>query len=105
MSAAPKLQVDEARLAQNAGEAVELLKSLANRHRLMILCALTRGEASVGELNTVIALSQSALSQHLAVLRAEGLVATRRDGQTIFYSLTESPALRIIETLHDIYCS
>lgn len=105
MSAAPRLQLDEARLAENAGQAVELLKSLANRHRLMILCALTRGESSVGELNRVIDLSQSALSQHLAVLRAEGLVATRRGGQTVYYSLTDSPALRIIETLHHIYCS
>jgi len=105
MNGLGKLALDEARMARNADRAVELLKSLANRHRLMILCSLASREASVGELNDMIDLSQSALSQHLAVLRADGLVATRRERQTIYYALTDSPALRIIETLHDIYCS
>ena len=104
MTAQTRLLLDSARMAQNADRAVDLLKRLANRHRLMILCSLAEGEASVSKLNELIDLSQSALSQHLAVLREDGLVATRREGQTIHYALTDSPALRVIQTLHDIYC-
>ena len=104
MTAQARLLLDSARMAQNADRAVDLLKRLANRHRLMILCSLAEGEASVSKLNELIDLSQSALSQHLAVLREDGLVATRREGQTIHYALTDSPALRVIQTLHDIYC-
>jgi len=91
-------------MQQNAAEAVALLKSLANESRLMILCVLTEGEHSVGELNKRIKLSQSALSQHLAVLREQGLVNTRRESQTIYYSLAESPAMNVIELLHQVYC-
>jgi len=104
MTAQARLLLDSARMAHNADRAVDLLKRLANRHRLMILCSLAEGEASVSKLNELIDLSQSALSQHLAVLREDGLVATRREGQTIHYTLTDSPALRVIQTLHDIYC-
>lgn len=88
----------------HAGDAARLLKALANDKRLMVLCLLVEGERSVGELNAELDLSQSALSQHLAVLRADGLVDTRREAQTIYYSLAKGPAQRIIETLHDIYC-
>lgn len=91
-------------MQQNAAEAVALLKSLGNESRLMILCVLTEGEHSVGELNKRIKLSQSALSQHLAVLREQGLVNTRRESQTIYYSLAESPAINVIELLHKVYC-
>ena len=91
-------------LRVHAGDAARLLKALANENRLMVLCALAQGELSVGELNERVALSQSALSQHLAVLRRDGLVRTRRQSQTIYYSLAEGPARRLIESLHGIYC-
>jgi len=88
----------------HADEAARLLRALANNNRLMLLCLLVDGEHSVGELNARLDLSQSALSQHLAVLREDGLVTTRREAQTIFYALADGPAQRIIETLHGIYC-
>ena len=77
---------------------------MANEKRLMVLCLLVEAEHSVGGLNAELDLSQSALSQHLAILRANGLVETRREAQTIYYTMTEGPARKIIETLHDIYC-
>lgn len=89
----------------HAEAAARLLRSLANPHRLMVLCALSAGEMSVGELNAVVPLSQSALSQHLAVLREESLVSTRREGQTVYYSVPDSPALQILEVLHGAYCA
>ncbi|MGD9582969.1 MAG: metalloregulator ArsR/SmtB family transcription factor [Lysobacterales bacterium] len=88
----------------HAGDASRLLKALANPSRLMVLCLLSEGEHSVGALNAELDLSQSALSQHLAVLRADGLVSTRRDAQTIYYALADGPAQAIIETLHRIFC-
>jgi DNA-binding transcriptional ArsR family regulator len=91
-------------MQQNASEAVTLLKGLANESRLMIMCVLTEGELSVGQLNQRINLSQSALSQHLAVLREQGLVKTRRESQTIYYRLADSPAMNVIGLLHEIYC-
>ncbi|MDO5504970.1 MAG: metalloregulator ArsR/SmtB family transcription factor [Pseudoxanthomonas suwonensis] len=101
-TASARLDLDAVRA--NAGQASQLLKALGNEKRLMILCLLVEGERSVGELNARLDLSQSALSQHLAVLREERLVSTRRDGQSIFYSLPAGPAQRILETLHGIYC-
>ncbi len=91
-------------MQQNATEAVTLLKGLANESRLMIMCVLTEGEFSVGQLNKRIKLSQSALSQHLAVLREQGLVNTRRESQTIYYRLADSPAMNVIGLLHEVYC-
>ena len=88
----------------HASEAARVLKALSNEKRLLLLCQLVEGERSVGELNAGIDLSQSALSQHLAVLRKEGLVNTRREAQTIYYALAEGPAQRILQTLHGIYC-
>jgi DNA-binding transcriptional ArsR family regulator len=88
----------------HAGDAERLLKALANQNRLMILCSLSEGELSVGALNERVDLSQSALSQHLAVLRRDGLVQTRRASQTIYYSLAPGPARRVIDLLHSIYC-
>lgn len=96
--------IDPEAMRGHAGDAAKLLKALANEKRLMVLCLLVEGERSVGELNAELDLSQSALSQHLAVLRADGLVVTRREAQTIYYSLAKGPAQRIIETLHGIYC-
>lgn len=91
-------------MREHAQDAAVLLKALANESRLQILCALSEGELSVGQLNNRVALSQSALSQHLGILRRDGLVVTRRESQTIFYSLAAGPAHRIIDVLHDIYC-
>jgi DNA-binding transcriptional ArsR family regulator len=101
-SAEPK--IDAATLRVNSDEAVQLLKLLANSQRLLVLCLLVEGELSVGQINERIDLSQSALSQHLAKLREQGLVATRREAQTIYYSLPGGPAKRLIGSLHDIYC-
>ena len=78
---------------------------MANQHRLMILCTLNDGELSVGDLNARIPLSQSSLSQHLATLRNAGLVATRRDAQTIYYRLDNPQAQEIIRTLHGLFCA
>ena len=91
-------------MQRNATDAVSLLKSLANESRLMIMCVLSEGEYSVGQLNEKIKLSQSALSQHLAVLREQGLVQTRRESQTIFYRLADTAAMDIVHLLHDVYC-
>jgi len=88
----------------HAGDAARLLKALANDHRLLILCMLVEGELSVSEMNERLDLSQSALSQHLARLREEGLVETRREAQTIFYRVADGPVQRLIQTLHGIYC-
>ena len=96
--------IDPEAMLEHAAYAARLLKVLANEKRLMLLCLLVEGECSVSELNVHVDLSQSALSQHLAVLREDGLVSTRREAQTIFYSLAPGPAERIIATLHDIYC-
>jgi DNA-binding transcriptional ArsR family regulator len=92
-------------MAAHADAASGLLKSLGNAQRLRILCLLAGGERNVGELNDLLDLSQSALSQHLARLREDGLVATRREAQTIFYRLASGPAKRLIKTLHGIYCA
>lgn len=91
-------------LAEHADAAVRLLQALSNRNRLLVLCLLAEGEKSVGTLLAQVPLSQSALSQHLAVLRRDGLVATRREAQTIFYSLKDDKAARVVELLHDMYC-
>lgn len=90
--------------AAKAGEAAALLKALSHEARLMVLCQLSDGEMSAGALQQESELSQSALSQHLAKLREEGLVATRREAQTIYYRLSDPKAARIIQTLADIYC-
>ncbi|MGB0670145.1 MAG: ArsR/SmtB family transcription factor [Rhodospirillales bacterium] len=91
------------RLAENARRASTLLKAMANQHRLMILCQLIKGEKNVGEMERVIGLSQSALSQHLARLRRDKIVKTRRVAQTIYYSLNGEEASAIIETLYTLY--
>ncbi len=92
------------RMSEHAADAAGLMKALGNESRLMILCMLADGERSVGDLNETIPLSQSALSQQLARLRQQGLVSTRRESQSIYYSLAEGPADQIIRLLHDLYC-
>jgi DNA-binding transcriptional ArsR family regulator len=91
-------------LAPRAAQAEAFLKAMANRHRLMILCELHKGERSVTALQETIGLAQSALSQHLARLRDEKIVATRRQSQTIYYSLSDPNAARLIALLYDAYC-
>jgi DNA-binding transcriptional ArsR family regulator len=93
------------RMQAHAADAAQLLKALGNEQRLLILCNLLEGPLSVGELNQRLDLSQSALSQHLALLRESGLVDTRREAQTIHYSLPDGPVVRVMALLQDIYCS
>lgn len=97
--------MDVKEIEKNIGMAVNLLKALSNERRLMVMCTLSKGEKSVGELGDIIGLSQSALSQHLARLRHDGLVSTRRDAQTIYYSMDDRAAEAILSTLCDLYCS
>lgn len=91
-------------MREHADEAADLLKAMANAQRLRILCLLAGGEHSVGDLNAKIDLRQSALSQHLSVLRLSRLVVTRREAQTVYYRLADGPAELVMETLHGIYC-
>jgi ArsR family transcriptional regulator len=88
----------------NAGAAAGLLRAVSNETRLMVLCRLGQAEMSVGDINDAVGLSQSALSQHLAKLRAEGLVATRREGQAIFYRIADKRVGQLISALHEIFC-
>jgi len=87
-----------------AAHACELLKAMANKWRLMILCQLSEGERTVSELQTTLGLSQSALSQHLAVLRREKIVKTRKHAQSVSYSLAGDEAIQVMNTLHDVFC-
>lgn len=94
-----------AELEPKAGEAAAMLKLIANERRLLILCRLVaEHEVSVGDLAADINLSQSALSQHLAKMREEGLVATRREAQTVFYRIADPSVRRLLKALKDIYC-
>ena len=95
---------DIAQFEASAAEAAKLLRALGNERRLMILCQLTDRERSVGELQPRVGLSQSALSQHLAVLRAEGVVATRREGQTVWYRISDPAAMQVVAALAEIFC-
>ncbi len=94
-----------AQMKGSASKAAELLKAMSNEHRLLILCHLGGGEMSVGELNQQIDLSQSSLSQHLARLRKDGLVETRRESQTIYYRIADKVAVKIIALLHGEFCN
>jgi len=91
-------------LVANAHSAADLLRVLANARRLQVLCALRPGELSVGRIAEHVGLSQSALSQHLGRLRDLGIVATRRESQTIYYRLASDEVRRLIAVLYDIYC-
>ena len=88
----------------SAGKAASLMRTLGNEKRLMILCQLGAGELAAGALQEPLGLSQSALSQHLAVLREAGVVATRREAQTIYYRIDDPAAVKVIETLAAIFC-
>lgn len=98
---------DSARLSElrdMASHACELLKAMANEWRLMILCHLSEGEKTVSELQNLLGLSQSALSQHLAILRREKIVRSRKHAQSVIYSLAGDEAIKVMGTLHDVFC-
>ncbi|MBS0246364.1 MAG: winged helix-turn-helix transcriptional regulator [Proteobacteria bacterium] len=88
-----------------ADEAGALLKALAHPYRLLIICQLIDKERSVGELAGLLKIRDSTVSQHLALLRKDGLVEARRDGQTVWYSIGSEPARQLVETLYQIYCA
>lgn len=92
-------------MLQNSAKAVKMLKVVANERRLLLLCYLLHGELSVGELNQRLQLSQSALSQHLALLRKNKLVKTRKAAQTVYYSLNSAEVEALISLLYQLYCS
>lgn len=103
MEPAPmSLDIDLMRTA--ADEATTVLNALANGNRLLLLCQLSKGEKSVGELEELLQLRQPTLSQQLGVLRAEGLVDTRRDGKRIYYSIADTRVLALLNTLSELYC-
>jgi DNA-binding transcriptional ArsR family regulator len=97
-----QLKID--RMLAAADRASELLRALASRHRLLILCQLIDGERSVGQLAALLGIRDSGVSQHLALLRKDGLVAPRRDGQTIWYSIASAEARTLLDALYRAYC-
>ena len=99
------MKIDSAIMESAADQASDLLKALSNRHRLLIICQLIDGERSVGDLAIFLSLRDSTVSQHLALLRKDGLVAARRDAQTIYYSIASDPAREILKTLYQVYCA
>ncbi|HXZ96333.1 MAG TPA: metalloregulator ArsR/SmtB family transcription factor [Burkholderiales bacterium] len=99
------MTVNVSELQAKALMVTRLLKAMANPSRLLVLCQLAGGEKSVGELECAVGLSQSALSQHLAVLRHENIATTRRAGQNIFYLLSSTEAAAIMHTLYKVFCS
>ena len=101
-SALPTLSIDLMRIA--AIEATTILRVLANPDRLLLLCQLSQGERSVGELATAVGVQQPTLSQQLGVLRNEGLVVTRREGKQIYYSVQDGKLLALLMTLYELYC-
>jgi DNA-binding transcriptional ArsR family regulator len=96
---------DMDRMMDNACDASTFLKAIGHEGRLMILCHLSTGEKSVTELEELLSARQAAVSQQLSRLRSEGLVAPRRDGKTIYYSLTDTRAIKIIEVVYDLFCN
>lgn len=97
--------IDIKEMQENASQAADLLKAMSNKHRLLILCHLGEKEMSVNELNNFVDLSQSSLSQHLARLRQDSLVKTRRESQTIFYSIANPSVVKLISFLHSEFCA
>ena len=92
-------------MAENAESACRLLKALANKDRLMILCNLAEGERSVSDLEEILQIRQPSLSQQLARLRQNDLVETRRDGKAIYYSFQSDQAGRVIDLLYELFCA
>lgn len=100
-----RFEADLPALQQNAARATALLKAMSNPARLMVMCQLSSGEKSVGELARAVGLSQSGLSQHLSILRREGILANRRERQTIYYRIASSDAAAVMETLYEVFCA
>ena len=98
-------QIDAREMAKAAQRASDLMKTLGHKDRLMVLCHLSSGEKSVGELAKLLDIPQSPLSQHLARMRKESLVTTRREAQTVYYSIASDDAARIVGLMHELYCS
>lgn len=98
------LTPDLEQLKQSAGEACLLLKALANPDRLLLLCQISTGEFSVGELEEMTGIRQPTLSQQLTVLREQGLALPRREGKQIFYSIASTEALAVMQVLYDQFC-
>ena len=101
----PTDNIDFEQMQSAADQASALMKTLGHSGRLMVLCQLASGEKSVGELSELLDIQQSPLSQHLSRMRTEGLVTTRRDAQTIYYSLDSGEAGKVIECLYNLYCA
>lgn len=99
-----RADLDMPQMRAAASEAAAVLRALGNPDRLLLLCQLSQGEFSVGELEEMLDLHQPSLSQQLAVLRSEGLVRTRRDGKRMFYSIAEPKMLVLLDTLYRLYC-
>jgi len=99
-----KMTMDVEKLRASAGEASGVLRTLGNEDRLLLLCELSQGEHSVGALAERTGIVQPTLSQQLAVLRAQGLVDTRREGKQIFYSIADRRVLELLKTLHRVFC-
>ncbi len=97
-------KMDLKQMAESASRASNLMKTLGHKDRLMILCHLADGEKSVGEIADLLEIPQSPLSQHLSRMRKEELVDTRREAQTIYYSLKSGEASRIVEVLYELFC-
>ena len=100
-----EVKIDPKKMANAAQKASDLMKTLGHKDRLMVLCHLASGEKSVGQLAGLLDIPQSPLSQHLARMRKESLVNTRREAQTIYYSIASGDAGRFIELMHELYCS
>jgi ArsR family transcriptional regulator, virulence genes transcriptional regulator len=99
------MKIDSAVMESAADQASDLLKALSNRHRLLIVCQLIDGERCVWRSRRIPGPSRSRVSQHLALLRKDGLVSARRDAQTIYYSIASEPALEVLKALYQVYCA
>jgi len=99
------MKIDIGAMEQAADQASDLLKALSNRHRLLIICQLIDSERSVGELAGLLKLRDSTVSQHLALLRRDGLVSARREAQTVYYTIASEPARGVLKALYQEYCA
>lgn len=102
--ATPDVQLSMSAMRSAACETVSVLNALSNENRLLLLCQMSQGEYSVSELEDLLDIRQPTLSQQLSVLRAEGLVDTRREGKRIYYKVSDAKVLTILQTLHQLYC-
>jgi DNA-binding transcriptional ArsR family regulator len=104
INATSATKIDSKAMRAAADESSALLKAMSNRHRLLVLCQLVDGEKSVGQLADFLGVRDSTASQHLALLRRDRIIASRRDGQTIWYRIASEPALAVMQVLYEAYC-